>query len=148
MQHISEMYHSHSMCKVGVVYYIPFSISNPEMRPINIECQCTLILMPWAHRSVRFDEKRVYSTLLRPYFSNNVDYSCLTHKYGPVRAPGKAKCHRRAKVQGRAYEPSSDLIPQSVGALVVQKLFLELGKIISVLLELIKAILGYARTNR
>ena len=71
-----------------------------------------------------------------------------THKYGPVRAPGKAKCHRRAKVQGRAYEPSSDLIPQSVGALVVQKLFLELGKIICILLKLIKAILGYARTNR
>ena len=72
----------------------------------------------------------------------------MSHKYGPVRAPGKAKCHRRAKVQGRAYEFASDQIPQSAGALVVQKLFLELGKIISVLLKLIKAILGYARTNR
>ena len=72
----------------------------------------------------------------------------MSHKYGPVRAPGKAKCHRRAKVQGRAYELSSDLIPQSVGALVVQKLFLKFHKIIGVLLELIEAILGYARTNR
>ena len=72
----------------------------------------------------------------------------MSHKYGPVRAPGKAKCHRRAKVQGRAYELSSDLIPQSVGTLVVQKLLLEFNKIICILLELIKAILGYARANR
>ena len=72
----------------------------------------------------------------------------MSHKYGPVRAPGKARCHRRAKVQGRAYEFASDQIPQSAGALVVQKLFLEFNKIICILLELIKAILGYARTNR
>ncbi len=72
----------------------------------------------------------------------------MSHKYGPVRAPGKARCHRRAKVQGRAYEFASDQIPQSAGALVVQKLFLEFNKIICILLELIKAILGYARANR
>ena len=90
-------------------------------------------------------EKGIYITIPAVFFQYRKFFSpYTTHKYGPVRAPGKAKCHRRAKVQGRAYEPSSDLIPQSVGALVVQKLFLELGKIISVLLKLIKAILGYA----
>ncbi len=72
----------------------------------------------------------------------------ISHKYGPVRVSGKAGAAAEPKVQGRAYEGAPLGFPHPKRVSVVQKLLLQILKIVGVLLELVELILGSAQANR